>query len=73
MVTLLHEFAHAIGRDEYGAIRWSINLFKQVFPTEYARLTSQGHTLIKPVKPKPVKVKRHLRRNGNVSKKNRIT
>jgi hypothetical protein len=45
VVTFLHEFAHALGRDERGACRWSINLFRRVFPEQYARLHADGHTL----------------------------
>ena len=45
VVTFLHEFAHALGRDERGACRWSINLFCRVFPEQYARLQADGHTL----------------------------
>ena len=45
VVTFLHEFAHALGRDEHGACRWSINLFRRVFPEQYARLRADGHTL----------------------------
>ena len=45
VVTYLHEFAHALGRNERGACRWSINLFRRVFPEQYARLRADGHTL----------------------------
>ena len=45
VVTFLHEFAHALGKDERGACRWSINLFRQVFPRQYARLRADGHVL----------------------------
>jgi len=45
VVTYLHEFAHALGRGERGACRWSINLFRRVFPEQYARLRADGHTL----------------------------
>jgi hypothetical protein len=45
VVTFLHEFAHALGRDEHGACRWSINLFRRAFPEQYARLRADGHTL----------------------------
>ena len=48
VVTYLHEFAHALGRDERGACRWSINLFRRVFPEQYARLQADGHTLRRP-------------------------
>ena len=45
IVTFLHEFAHALGKDERGACRWSINLFRRVFPRQYARLQADGHVL----------------------------
>ena len=48
VVTLLHEFAHALGFDEQGACRWSINLFRKCFPRQYSRLIHLGHTLIRP-------------------------
>ena len=48
VVTLLHEFAHALGFDEQGACRWSINLFRKCFPRQYSRLIHFGHTLIRP-------------------------
>ena len=47
-VTYLHEFAHARGMGERGACTWSINLFRKVFPQQYARLVGRGHMLIKP-------------------------
>ena len=45
VVTFLHEFAHALGKNERGACRWSINLFRRVFPRQYARLQADGHVL----------------------------
>jgi len=45
VVTYLHEFAHALGRDESGACRWSVNLFRRVFPEQFARLRTDGHTV----------------------------
>jgi hypothetical protein len=48
VVTYLHEFAHARGMGERGACRWSINLFRRVFPRQYARLVGRGHMLIAP-------------------------
>ena len=45
VVTYLHEFAHALGRDERGACRWSLNLFRRVFPEQCARLRADGHTV----------------------------
>jgi len=45
VVCFLHEFAHAIGRDEKGACKWSLNLFKRIFPNSYNRLEPDGHVL----------------------------
>jgi len=45
VITFLHEFAHHLGRDERGACRWSLNLFKRNFPRSFARLVPDGHTL----------------------------
>jgi hypothetical protein len=46
VVTFLHEFAHARGADERQACRWSINLFRRVFPRRFARCRQVGHMLI---------------------------
>ena len=48
VVTFLHEFAHARGKGERGACRWSINIFRRCFPRQYARLVGRGHMLIRP-------------------------
>jgi hypothetical protein len=45
VLTLLHEFAHALGKGERGACRWSINLFRRCFLEQYTRLIPEGHTL----------------------------
>lgn len=45
VVTYLHEFAHALGRDERGACRWSLNLFRICFPSSFTRCISDGHVL----------------------------
>jgi hypothetical protein len=45
VITFLHEFAHALGRDEYGAVKWSTNLFAKVFPEKMAALSNSGHVL----------------------------
>jgi len=45
VVTYLHEFAHALGRGESGACGWSLNLFRRVFPEQFARLRTDGHTV----------------------------
>ena len=48
IITLLHEFAHAIGKDEVGAVRWSVTLFKRIWPERFEMLQPDGHTLIMP-------------------------
>jgi hypothetical protein len=48
VVTMLHEFAHALGRDERGAARWSVNLFRKCFPRSFARCCMHGHMLRRP-------------------------
>ena len=45
VVTHLHEFAHALGKGERGACKWSINLFRKCFPREFLRCRRQGHML----------------------------
>ena len=45
VVTFLHEYAHVLGRDERGAVRWSVCLFRQVFPEEFAKCHFEGHML----------------------------
>jgi len=48
IITLLHELAHCIyGASETQAVRWSVNLFRQVYPEQYANLTHQGHCLVR--------------------------
>jgi len=48
VVTLLHEFAHAMQMDEQDACKWSINLFRRCFPRQYSRLVHVGHMLVRP-------------------------
>lgn len=47
VVTFLHEFAHAMGKDEKGACRWSLNIFKRFFPKSFEKNHKVGHMLIK--------------------------
>lgn len=43
-VTFAHEWAHRLfGRSEHQAARWSINLFRRVFPKSFARCRWDGH------------------------------
>lgn len=46
VVTYLHEFRHAMGKGEKEATKWSVNLFRQIFPEQYARLGHRRHTLV---------------------------
>jgi hypothetical protein len=47
VVTYLHEFGHARGYGERQACRWSINLFRRVFPRSFARCNQVGYVLIR--------------------------
>jgi hypothetical protein len=47
VVTYLHEFGHARGFGERQATRWSVNLFRRIFPRSYARLQHVGHRLVR--------------------------
>ena len=46
VLTFLHEFGHALGKDERQACRWSLNLFRRCFPRSFARCRMVGHTLV---------------------------
>lgn len=48
IITLLHEFAHALGKDEAGAVRWSLTLFQRVWPQQFERLQPDQHTMVLP-------------------------
>jgi hypothetical protein len=48
VVTVLHEWGHVLGLGERGACRWSVNLFRRVFPREFERLARVGHLLVRP-------------------------
>ena len=48
VLTFLHEWGHALkGRSEREACRWSVNLFRRVFPDNFERLrnNARGHFL----------------------------
>ncbi|HLL87691.1 MAG TPA: hypothetical protein VK324_00145 [Tepidisphaeraceae bacterium] len=45
VVTYLHEFAHARGRNEREAARWSINLFRRCFPKSWGHVRFDGHMI----------------------------
>jgi hypothetical protein len=48
VVTYLHEFGHALGKDERQTCIWSINLFRRCFPRSYGRCRHRGHVLEAP-------------------------
>lgn len=48
VVSFLHEFGHALGKGEWQACKWSINLFRKVIPREFERLVHRRHMLIRP-------------------------
>lgn len=52
VVTYLHEFCHSLGSEKTGnpygekyVCKWSINLFRKVFPKQYEELVPVGHLL----------------------------
>jgi hypothetical protein len=46
IITALHEFGHARGKGERGACKFSLNLFKRVYPKQFAKLAHNGHTAV---------------------------
>lgn len=46
-ITFLHEYAHALGKREKGAVRWSLNLFREVFPKSFSKLHEVGHVMVR--------------------------
>jgi hypothetical protein len=47
VVVFLHEYGHALGKNEVKTCTWSINLFRLCFPKSYAKLEPKGHLLYK--------------------------
>jgi hypothetical protein len=48
LITYLHEFAHSVfGDSEKKACEWSLNLYKRVYPKDFAKLTPVGHVMVK--------------------------
>lgn len=46
VITFLHEWGHMLkGASEHEACKWSLNLFRQIFPVQYSRLNAEGHIL----------------------------
>jgi len=53
LISFLHEYAHSLfGPSELKACRWSVRLFKKVFPKAMNKLKWKGHMLIKTKKVK---------------------
>lgn len=49
IISALHELGHHLFEaSELKACRWSITIFKKIFPIAYSRLVWNGHLLIKP-------------------------
>lgn len=46
IITYLHEYAHALGKDEYGAVKWSLSLFKRVYPIAFEKLNPLNHCMV---------------------------
>jgi hypothetical protein len=46
VVTYLHEFAHALGKNEFRATSWSVNLFARKFPRSFAAASQNRHLLV---------------------------
>lgn len=50
VLSFLHEFAHCVyGSSELIACRWSVNLFKKVWPRSFERCHFEGHLLVRNV------------------------
>lgn len=49
IITFLHEYAHALGRDEEKAVLWSLSLFKRTFPIAFEKLNPSRHCLVQEV------------------------
>jgi hypothetical protein len=45
VITALHEFAHAMGRNERGAVKWSVNLYRVTFPRLFASMEHDRYML----------------------------
>jgi hypothetical protein len=45
VVTAIHELGHHLGMDEMAACRWSLNLFKRVWPEQFAKCFVDRHML----------------------------
>jgi hypothetical protein len=50
VVTALHEYRHFLGGNERQACKWSVNLFKRVWPHQFRRCMPDGHMLRAPTR-----------------------
>jgi len=50
VVTALHEFKHAMGADEHGAVKWSVNLYRITFPRLFENMEHRGHLIVAPAR-----------------------
>ena len=46
MITALHEFAHSLGLGEEGAVCYSVNLFRMIYPRASRRCVADQHMMI---------------------------
>jgi hypothetical protein len=51
IVTFLHEFGHALGKDERQAVRWSVNLYRLCCPRSFSGSIGHGHMVRRPPNP----------------------
>lgn len=45
VTTTIHEMGHFLGRGEWGATKWSVNLFRRIWPKQFAKCRTEGHML----------------------------
>jgi hypothetical protein len=57
IITVLHEFAHARGYGETGAVWWSVNAFRKVWKRAFARLVSAPGTHVLRRAPRPLETR----------------
>ena len=48
VITALHEFRHAMGGDEFDAVKWSVNLYRITFPRLFETMENRGHVIVAP-------------------------
>jgi hypothetical protein len=47
LITYLHEYGHGLGKDDHETTKWSVQLFKLVFPIAFEKLEWDGMNLVK--------------------------